>query len=105
MGKEKTAYVLQKNSANGQLSVTIPSRIASFKGWKKGTELDFKESMGQIYVVEVHGMKTSYAIQERNNGNLSITISSKIAAFKGWKGGTKIEFKESMGNIYLAEVQ
>jgi bifunctional DNA-binding transcriptional regulator/antitoxin component of YhaV-PrlF toxin-antitoxin module len=28
---------------SGQLVITIPKAIADFKGWKKGTELEWKE--------------------------------------------------------------
>lgn len=54
MGKEKISYiVLQENSTNGQIFMTIPSKIAAFKGWKKGTKVELRESMGNIYLVEV----------------------------------------------------
>jgi len=39
--------------SKGRLSVTIPKSIADLKGWKKGTQLEFKENAGYVCLVEV----------------------------------------------------
>lgn len=39
--------------SKGRLSVTIPKSIADLKGWKKGTQLEFKEHAGLVCLVEV----------------------------------------------------
>ncbi|WP_160174935.1 hypothetical protein [Methanococcoides methylutens] len=50
--------------------------------------------------------KKSYTIQEdKATGRNTITIPSMIMSLKGWKKGTKLEFKENMGTIYLEEVK
>jgi hypothetical protein len=40
-----------QESAN-RLSITIPSSIAKLKGWKKGTNLEFRERNGYICLIE-----------------------------------------------------
>lgn len=41
---------IQENS--NRLSVTIPKSIADLKGWKKGTQLEFKEHAGLVCLQE-----------------------------------------------------
>jgi len=40
--------------SSGRLSVTVPKSVADLKGWKKGTQLEFKEHAGLVCLVEVH---------------------------------------------------
>jgi len=39
--------------SKGRLSVTIPKSVADLKGWKKGTQLEFREHAGLVCLVEV----------------------------------------------------
>lgn len=39
--------------SSGRLSVSIPKSVADLKGWKKGTQLEFKEHAGFVCLVEV----------------------------------------------------
>lgn len=37
---------------NGQLILTVPKKLAEFKGWKKGTIVAFKEHGKSSFIIE-----------------------------------------------------
>jgi hypothetical protein len=37
---------------NGQLILTVPKKLAEFKGWKKGTVVNFKEHSPNAFIIE-----------------------------------------------------
>lgn len=37
---------------NGQLILTVPKKLAEFKGWKKGTIVKFKDHSMKSFVIE-----------------------------------------------------
>jgi bifunctional DNA-binding transcriptional regulator/antitoxin component of YhaV-PrlF toxin-antitoxin module len=46
--------VIIQETKNGQYFITLPKAIADFKGWKKGTKLEFTEDrFGEVIVKEV----------------------------------------------------
>jgi len=42
---------------NGQLILTVPKKLAEFKGWKKGTLVTFKEHDKNSFVIEAEENK------------------------------------------------
>jgi bifunctional DNA-binding transcriptional regulator/antitoxin component of YhaV-PrlF toxin-antitoxin module len=45
--------VIVQELQHGQLIISIPKAIASFKGWKKGTKLKILEYKGDVVLKEV----------------------------------------------------
>ncbi len=37
---------------NGQLILTVPKKLAEFKGWKKGTIVKFKDHAPNAFIIE-----------------------------------------------------
>ena len=37
---------------NGQLILTVPKKLAEFKGWKKGTIVQFKDHSANAFIIE-----------------------------------------------------
>lgn len=37
---------------NGQLVLTVPKKLAEFKGWKKGTVVKFKDHSQKAFIIE-----------------------------------------------------
>jgi hypothetical protein len=40
---------------NGQLILTLPKKLAEFKGWKKGMKVSFKEHGPDSFILQVEG--------------------------------------------------
>lgn len=42
---------------SGQLTITLPKKLAEFKGWKKGMTVDFREHGPKSVILEVGGVQ------------------------------------------------
>jgi len=40
---------------NGQLTITLPKKLAEFKGWTKGMHIVFKEHGPDSFILQIEG--------------------------------------------------
>lgn len=86
---------------NGQLLVTIPKRLAEFKGWKKSTYVKFLDHSQDSFVLEKGN--SGVKVQQTSNGQLTITIPKRLAEFKQWKKGNRIKFRDHGRDSFILQ--
>ena len=86
---------------NGQLLITVPRRLAEFKGWRKSTCIKFLEHSPNSFVLQKgeEGIK----VQENPNGQLTLTIPRRLAEFKSWKKGNRVIFRDHKMDSFILQ--